>query len=113
MLSKDGRYYNTKNSYSLSKYDKFLNKNPFGTSEITQKEYYATWFVPYGAFQKYDFEDNMTGVENNSYGANAGIDLPVMDTGNARFSKVLFLKVAASTNSSNVAQTFVWHTIRA
>ena len=43
----------------------------------------------------------------------AGIDLPVMDTGNARFSKVLFLKASASTNSRNVAQTSVWHTIRA
>lgn len=91
MLSKDGRYYNTKNSYSLSQYDKFLNKNPFSTSEITQKNYYATWFVPYGAFQKYDFEDNMKGVENNSYGANAGVDLPVLSvTDNIGFIPTVF-----------------------
>jgi predicted outer membrane repeat protein len=102
MLSKDGRYYNTKNSYSLSKYDKFLNKNPFGTSEITQKEYYATWFVPYGAFQKYDFEDNMTGVENNSYGANAGIDLPVLSvTDNVGFIPTVFAGYGGSTQKYN------------
>lgn len=102
MLSKDGRYYNTKNSYSLSKYDKFLNKNPFGTSEITQKNYYTTWFVPYGAFQKYDFEDNMTGVENNSYGANAGIDLPVMSvTDNVGFIPTVFAGYGGATQKYN------------
>ncbi len=98
MLSKDGRYYNAKNSYSLSKYDKFLNKNPFGTSEITQKNYYTTWFVPYGAFQKYDFEDNMTGVENNSYGANAGIDMPVLSvTDNIGFIPTVFAGYGGTT----------------
>lgn len=102
MLSKDGRYYNVKNSYSLSKYDKFVNKNPFATADITQGQYYTTWFVPYGAKQTYNFEDMNGDIDNNAYGANAGIDMPVMFlSDNVGFIPTVFAGYGNSTQKYN------------
>lgn len=97
MLSRDGRYYNTKNSYSLSKYDKFLNKKSVKTEDITQKEWYTTWFVPYGANQTFNFEDSMGEVKNKSYGGNVGIDFPVISLGNFGLIPTVFAGYGASS----------------
>jgi len=81
MLSKDGRFYNAKDSYNFSNYDAAGQRKSYVTQDITQKDYYATWFVPYGAQQKTDFANDLNDVKNNAYGANAGVDMPVISIG--------------------------------
>ncbi len=78
MLSKDGRYYRARNSYSFSEDDTFVNPGAFYTGEVTQKKWHTLWFVPFVAAQKHDYTEGLTDVRNNASGANIGLDFPIM-----------------------------------
>ncbi len=105
MLSMDGRYYNSRNSYSLSKYDKFLNKEAVKTQDITQKEWYTTWFTPYAAKQTLNIDYGLDSVDNNTYGATAGVDMPVIAVGDYGLIPTVFAGYGGSSQEYEILKT--------
>lgn len=102
MLSRDGRYYNARNSYSLSEHDKFLNKEPAQTQDITQKDWYTTWFVPYGAKQTLNLKNGQYSTNSDTYGATAGVDMPVINLGDYGLIPTVFAGYGGSSQSYDV-----------
>jgi predicted outer membrane repeat protein len=65
-----------------------LNRLPL-TTDQKKLDKYKTWLVPYGAAQKFDFND-VKNVDSKSYGATMGLDFPAAQAGVFNFVPSVF-----------------------
>jgi predicted outer membrane repeat protein len=101
MLSRDGRYYGSRNNYTL-KNSPLKDKKTFKAGDITQKNWHAAWFTPYAAKQTINFTQNVEEADNTAIGALAGVDMPARTLGDFGLIPTIFAGYGSETQKYEI-----------